>query len=70
MHFFFFFYCLNWRENGRMNCISNPYKFRPYNGTEWRRMFFGAISTSNEEKNNEVLFIRLQKTLANCFGNL
>lgn len=54
-----------------MNCISNPYKFRPYNGTEWRRMFFGAISTSNEEKNNEVLFIRLQKTLANCcFGNL
>ena len=61
MHFFFLYY-LNWRENGRMNCISNPYKFRPYNCTEWRRMFFGAISTSNEEKNNEVLFIRLQKT--------
>ena len=37
-----------------MNCISNPYKFRTYNGTEWRRMFFGAISTSNEEKNNDI----------------
>ena len=33
-----------------MDCISNPYKFRPYNCTEWRGMFFGAISTSNEEK--------------------
>ena len=33
-----------------MDCITNPYKFRPYNCTEWRRMFFGAISTSNEEK--------------------
>lgn len=51
MHFFFFFfYCLNWRENGRMNCISNPYKFRPYNGTEWRRMFFGAISQVMRKK--------------------